>query len=777
VKDHVTALPGPSGYPSVRLPFAGLPVVGDDARAMFRRLARRRWTIGGLTILFSLVAAIVILQLTPVYKATTHVMIEPRQSRVADVEEVLSGLSGERETIESELRVIASRALAEKVIARLGLADDPEFNAELRPRNALLAALDPRPWLDRNGWLDPQAWVGEPTWTRIMEWLGPDLRELVEARGEATVSEEERLEHERARIVDTFLDRLDVAAEGRSRVIAISFTSAAQDTSARVANALAELYLVEQLEAKYEATRLATTWLNERVAELRERVVESEQAVEAFRQQAGLIEGKGVTVASQQVSELNTQLILARGERAEAEARLRQVQSLVSSRGGTESAAEVLRSPLIQRLKEQEAEVLRRAADLSQQYGVKHPRMIGVRAELDDIKAKIASEVRQIVQGLRNEAEVARAREGTLVSGLDALKQNMGRANSSEVRLRALEREATANRSLFENFLARLKETTAQENLQQPDARVISRADIPEYPAFPRTKLMLAGAGLAALAASVAIAFLLERLDPGFRSSDQIESALGVPGLGLVPLLTGWRSVGRNPESYVVNRPTSAFAESLRTLHTALLLSNVDQPPKTVLVTSSIPREGKSTVAISMARLMARSGRKVLLVDGDLRRPRVDTALGVGGQPGLVEVLARAATFDEAVKHDDDTGLDILPAGERPTSPPDLFASAQMRSLLADLRERYDLVVIDSPPVLAVSEARILARLTDTTIFVIRWASTPREVAAMGVKQVRETGAHVAGAVLSQVNVKKHARYGYGDSGYYYGAARRYYAD
>lgn len=777
MKDHVTALPGPSGYPSVRLPFAGLPSVGDDTRAILRRLARRRWTIIGLTVLFSLIATAVIFQLTPVYRATTHVMIEPRQSRVADVEEVLSGLSGERETIESELRVVASRALAEKVIARLGLVNDPEFNPELRTRSALLSAIDPRPWLIRNGWFDPEAWVGEKNWMELREWVGPDLAAMFEGSGDAAIPEEERLEHERARIVDTFLEKLDVAAEGRSRVIAISFTSTGQDVSARVANTLAELYLIEQLEAKYEATRLATTWLNERVAELRERVVESEQAVEAFRQQAGLIEGKGVTVASQQVSELNTQLILARGERAEAEARLRQVQSLVNNRGGTESAAEVLRSPLIQRLKEQEAEVLRRAADLSQQYGAKHPRMIGIRAELDDIKTKIGSEVRQIVQGLRNEAEVARAREGTLVSGLDSLKQNMGRANSSEVRLRALEREATANRSLFENFLARLKETTAQENLQQPDARIISRADIPEHPSFPRKKLMLAGAGLAALAFSIAIAFLLERLDPGFRSNDQIEAALGVPGLGLVPLLTGWRSVGRNPESYVVNRPASAFAESLRTLHTSLLLSNVDQPPRTVLVTSSVPREGKSTVAISMARLMARSGRKVLLVDGDLRRPRVDSALGVGGSPGLVEVLSRSATFDEAVKHDEETGLDVLPAGERPTSPPDLFASAQMRSLLAELRERYDLIVIDSPPVLAVSEARILSRLTDTTVFVIRWASTPREVAAMGVKQIRETGAHVAGAVLSQVNVKKHARYSYGDSGYYYGAARRYYAN
>ncbi|MFN4090600.1 MAG: GumC family protein [Alphaproteobacteria bacterium] len=764
MKDHVIH-PGPPGYSGIHLPLSG-PLPGtDDVRLLLRRLARRRWSILGLTLLFTALAAIVVLQLEPVYRATTHVMIEARQSRVANVEEVLSGLSGERETIESELRVIASRALAEKAIARLGLADDPEFNRDLAPRSALLAALDPRGWIDAERWAEWQA------------LLPPDLSAMLGVRDPQALPEEKRLEHERARVVDLFLDRLSVGAEGRSRVIAIGFSSGRQDVAARVANTVAELYLVEQLEAKYEATRLATTWLNERVGELRERVVEAEQAVEAFRQQAGLIEGKGVTVASQQVSELNTQLILARGERAEAEARLRQVQTLVAGRSGIESAAEVLRSPLIQRLKEQEAEVLRRAADLSQQYGARHPRMIGVRAELDDIRSKIAIEVKQIVQSLRNEAEVARAREGTLVGGLDALKRNMGRANVSEVRLRALEREAAASRALFENFLSRLKETTAQENLQQPDARIISRADVPEHPAFPRTRLMIAGSGLAALLLSVAIAFLLERLDPGFRSTDQIESVLGVPGLGLVPQITGLRSIGRTPEAYVVDRPTSAFAESLRTLHTALLLSNVDQPPKTVLVTSSVPREGKSTIAIAMARLMARSGRSVLLVDCDLRRPRAASALGLPGKPGLVEVLARSVALEEAVVRDVEAALDVLPAGERPTSPPDLFTSTQMRALLADLRERYDLIVIDSPPVLAVSEARILARLTDTTVFVIRWAATPREVAAMGVKQIRDSGAQLAGAVLSQVNVKKHARYSYGDSGYYYGAARRYYAN
>ncbi|HXH25508.1 MAG TPA: GumC family protein, partial [Vicinamibacterales bacterium] len=527
---------GLTGYPRTGLPAAA--GAEADVREMLRRLARRKWTILGITALLTLAAAVVTFQLTPRYRAETQVMIESRQQRVVDVEEVLSGLSGERETIESERRVIASRALAEKVIARLKLSRDPEFNPALREPHPLLRLLNPLTYL--------------PPEQELLEWLPEPWRDLVRLTSlEAPKTPEEILEAERARVVDTFLDRLDVLPDGRSRVITIAFTSEQPELAARVANTLAELYLVEQLEAKYEATRLATEWLNDRTAELRDKVKASEDAVEAFRRQAGLIEGKGVTLASQQVAELNTQLILARTARAEAEARLRQVQSLLGGAGGVDSAAEVLSSPLIVRLKEQEAEIMRRAAELATQYGPKHPRMINIQAELEDIKGKIGFEVQKIVQSLRNEAGVARAREASLSASLEALKENAGRANGAEVRLRALEREASANRALFETFLARLKETTAQQDLHQPDARIISRADVPENPAFPRKKLILAGVLLAALIVAIAVAFLLERLDPGFRSSEQIETMLGVPGLGLIPLLTGLRVVGRNPESYV----------------------------------------------------------------------------------------------------------------------------------------------------------------------------------------------------------------------------------
>ena len=565
--------------------------------------------------------------------------------------------------------------------------------------------------------------------------------------------------------------------DGRSRVLTIAFVSEKPERAAKVANTLAELYLVEQLEAKYEATRLATEWLTDRTAEMREKVKASEDAVEAYRRQAGLIEGKGVTLASQQVAELNTQLILARSARAEAEARLRQVQAMMADSGSPKSVAEVLAAPTIVKLKEQEAEVTRRAAELASQYGPKHPRIVNVGAELADIKARLELEVQKIVQSLRNEAAVARAREVSLSAGLDALKGNVGRANSAEVRLRALEREANANRTLFENFLTRLKETTAQQDLQRPDARLISRADPPDRAAYPRKKLILACSAFLALTAGLGFAFALDRMSAGVRSAEQIEGLCGVPGLGLVPLLPRLRGARGRPERYVLSRPASALAESLRSLHTGLLFSDVVRPPKTVLITSSVPREGKSTIALAWSRLAARSGKRVLLIDADLRHPRVRAALGLKAAPGLAGVLQGSVAWQEAIQTDPATGLDVIVAGEMGASPADLFGSPMTRVLLAELEERYDLVLLDSPPVIPVSDARILASLVDRTVFVIRWASTPQEVCKLGIKHVQDSGGSIAGAVLSMVDVREHARYGYGDSGSYHGAAKRYYVN
>ena len=729
-----------------------------DLRELFRKVWRHKWILFSVTLIGTVIAAMVIVPMTPVYTAKSSVMVDPRENQAVNFEAVLSGLPADQETIESEIQVLKSRGLAERVVKKLRLHEDPDFNGRLKP----------------------------PTFrTRMNEYLSirnliPDsvLETLSLKNNDPPPTEEQILARERLALIDGLLSRLLVSRVGRSRVIQVAVLHSDPAKAATIANTVADLYIVEQLEAKFDATRRATEWLNERLAGLRAEVDRTERAVEAFRKNSGLVEGRGETVASQQMSELNSQLIVARSARAEATARLRQVETLLRGANGAESVAEVLNSRLIQDLRGQEATIQRKAAELSQEFGEKHPKMINIRAEIADLKQKIASEVRKIVQGLRNEVAVARAREAELQRGMASMEARVSEVNQRGIRLRALEREAEASRTLYETFLTRFKETREQEDFQRPDARIISRADTPNVPSAPRKRLLLMVAFFLSGCAGLALVFLLEALDKGFRSMDQIEQETGIPALGLVPTISGLNKFSKQPQQLIVEQPRSAFGESIRALHASILLSNVDRPPKTVMLTSSLPNEGKSTISMSLARLVARTGaNKVLLIDCDLRRPQIHERMGLKQSPGLIQVLAGEVSLEDAIQRDPDSGAFVLTSGDAPSNPTEILSSDQFAKTLQKLNAAFDLVVIDSSPVLAVSDSRVLARSVDKTIFVVRWAETRQEVVNRGLKQVIDAGCDLAGVVLSQVDVKKHSQYGYGDSGYYHGSYRKYYSD
>jgi exopolysaccharide transport family protein len=743
-----------SGYPSAATvePIGG---AGDgdaiELRELLRQLWRRKSVIASTILVITAIATLVVVQLTPLYTASSEVVIETRESRVVDIESVLSGLGGDASVVESEIEVITSTSVMEAVVKDLQLVKDPEFNPKLR---------EPGPLAQ----IQPLAWVPE-TWLEAIG-AGPEKQ--------PPTTPEEKIAEQRAIVVASLAEAVNVSPIGRSRAIQISATSEDPRKAARIATSVADNYLDEQLEAKYRATKRATEWLNTRVAELREQVERTENRVEEFRAEAGLTEGAESLVSSQQISEINSKLTEARATRAEAEARLQQVQSLVNS-GGVESAAEVLDSDLIQELRAQEAQVERRVAELSSEYGSRHPKMINAKAQLQDIQEKIDAEVRKIVQNLQNEVEVARARERTLQNQLTRLEQQSAQLSKKQVELRQLKREAEANRALYETFLSRLKETSNQQGLQTPDARIISEADPPRAASYPNKKLVVAGSLVFSALMGLGFAFMLEQLDHGYRSLEQIERQTSVGGLALVPILSRSERRRTQPVEYIVQKPASAYGEAIRSLHTSILLSDVDQPPKTVLLTSSLPFEGKTTMAASLARSVAAAGRKVLLIDADLRKPSTHDALNLSNDRGLVDLLADAAALETVVQRDEKSGLYVLPAGREAPNPPELLASNRMQQLLEAAGAEYDLVVIDSPPVQAVSDARILARRADKTVYIVRWAETRREVVSMGLKQIREAGADVAGIVLSMVNVRKHAQYGYGDSGSYYGYSRKYY--
>jgi len=310
--------------------------------------------------------------------------------------------------------------------------------------------------------------------------------------------------------------------------------------------------------------------------------------------------------------------------------------------------------------------------------------------------------------------------------------------------------------------------------MQQADARVIARGDVPLDPSFPNKKLFVALALIGSALIGVFLAILVERLDNGFRTAEQLEQIAGVSGLGMVPSVPARQRLGFSPEDYLIKKPTSNFAESIRSVRTALLYSHVDKPPRAILVTSAVPEEGKSLLSVSLARSSAMAGQKVLLIDADLRRPKLSKVLKAKNEATLADLFAGQKTADEVLNIEEETGLHFILGRAGMPNPQDMLGSQHMRDFIRSISQHYDLVVVDSPPVLAASDSLVLSRIVDATVFVVRWEHTPRQVVLGALKQLQSVGGAVAGVVLSRVNVKKHAKFGYGDVGYYYGKYKEY---
>jgi succinoglycan biosynthesis transport protein ExoP len=418
------------------------------------------------------------------------------------------------------------------------------------------------------------------------------------------------------------------------------------------------------------------------------------------------------------------------------------------------------------------------ATELSVEYGPKHPRMLQVNAELKDIQQRTDSEISKIKLALENEVELARTREQSLQGSLRESEQQTGAQNREAVQLRALEREAAANRVLYETFLNRFKETSSTQGMETSDARVISAAEVPSSPSYPnkeRTFMMIVILGFMA---SCGLVFALYFLNPGMHSPEQVEKELGIHAIGMVPRLPA----KTKPFEHLIQKPHSGYMEAINSLKVSLKLSDPDALIKAIQVTSSVPAEGKSSLILGLAVVMASEGKKVLIVDGDLRRSSLPKSLGIAADgPGLTDfVLASTDEPDEFVSIHEDTGINFMRTGDaKYANASDIFSSKRMHTIVETLKQQYDYILFDTPPVMAVADARVIGQVVDKTIFVVRWDKTPRKVAQASIELLRKGGTDVAGIVLQQVDLKRYGKLGYGDSGYYYhyGRYNNYYSD
>lgn len=747
-------LPNPSYGPVPAHPMAGYPMppfvpqrIPEDSVELLRKLWRRKWLIAAV-ILGSLLCAVVIVKsMTPLYTATSRVMLGTQEHRYAKIDAVLQGLAVNLETMQSEGFVVQSRGVAEQVVRRLGLEEMPEFNPKLRP---------------------------VPLWRQYLDGVKDGIKGFLQSDEEAaadkerdefrlTEAEKQRLEFDL--VIDVLLSKVEATQLNRSHVLEIAVEAEHPVLAARIANTFANVYTEQQMIKKVKATENANAWLDERIAEFQSRVEQAERKVEDYRRQHGLYETKSDNIVAQQLAELNTQVITADAERAAVQARLAQAKRGLNNPDATSSLPAVLQSPLIQMLRQKQVELNREAAEMSSMYGKKHPRMADIRAQMADLRGQIKAEIGKIVEGLSHEAAAADGRYQSLVKNMENLQTRMGSRNVTAVKLHELERHAEASRNLLTGFLERSREIEAQKDLHQADAEVLSIASVPRSVSFPPAMLIFAIALIGGSGLGILSVMLMEGLDRTFRVREDIEQATGLPTLALVPA-TGH---GRDAVKSVLRDSTSPVAESLRALYARLVLSpSGEQPSKVVMFASAAPNEGKSQIAASISHLAAIAGLRVVILDCDWQRPTQHRLFRQSPKPGLADLLSGNVTPEEAVYEDPKTGVHVLFAGDTSLMRNELLRFYRLPLLLTTLSKHYDLIVLDTPPVLAGSEVVHLAKRVDSIAFVVRWGRTPRQQAMSGINQIIDAGGNVAGTVLSQVDPKRYRDYDYGDMHYMY---------
>jgi capsular exopolysaccharide synthesis family protein len=734
--------------------------LGVEIKEVVRTLRRRKGIILSSVMLLTSLAVLAGLQVTPKYTASALVMIDPRKSNVVDVESVIQGLGTDASTVESQIRVIGSRFQLERLAAELRVFEDPEFNVALRNSARMLPLGVTGPLKGLLEWV-PNAWL-------VASGLAAEPLALAE--GEVLL-----LQHEAA--MEAFSRQFKVTPEGRSYVIKLTFTSEDASKSARVVNGAAGLYVKALREEKVERTERATKWLSRRLDELRHEVEVAEDAVEQYRISKGITEAQGVPLNEQRLFDLNKTLASLRADHAAMQAKLGQIRDMRS--GGLralEAVPEVLSSATIINLRERETQLLKEESDLRSTFGTRHPRILSLQQEKITLQRKIQAEVERIIKTIENQGEVAASRIKALEVELQSVAGGTTVDRAVAVKLRELERDADASRNLYNAFLQRYKETAEQRDIVEADAKVVSMATPPSKPSTPGAKLFGAVGFATSLMLGTFLALLVERFDTGLRSAKQVQQAVGLPLLGLVPRLKRLKR-NQRPHCFVIGKPLSAYTESIRSIRTSLELTDPDDPPKVVLVTSSLPQEGKTTLSLSLAIFAANSGQRVLLLDADLRHPSVHRELGAAPAQGLVELIAGEKELDDVLVRSEETGIWHLPVKRQTTNPTDLLGSQRMRLLFAELRRRFDFVVVDSAPVLGVTDTKVVSRLADRVLFVTQWDKTGKDTALNALAHLREAKAHVAGVVLSQVDVRRHAQYGYCDVGQYYSKYHKYYVN
>ncbi len=705
-----------------------------DLKDYLRIIIKRRWLIATILIVLTSIVAIYSFMAEPIYKATAQVLIEKENPKVVDVEEVLGVNTTGRDYYQTQYEIPKSRSLALRVIKALDL----EHNKEFIPK--------------------PPGVIGS-----IISWFKGIFSKKLPSGPQSKYE----------KLIDTYLSRLKIEPIRNSRLVKVSFEAKDPTLAAKVANAHARFYIESSIERKFDASKKAVRFLKKRIKEVRKKLEEAEIALQRYREKEGLAsvdfeERQSIILKS--LDELNSALNKAKTERIEKESLYRELIKVANNPDKIDSLPAVVENPLIQRLKAEYIKLVAEYYKKGKKYGPAHPVMVRLRSEIRSIKKNIAQEVKNIAESIKVEYKIALENEKEILKAMEEKKKEALLLNKKQIQYNVLKREVDVNRSLYKSLLKRLKETGITEDLKMTNIMIVDHASVPDKPVRPRKGLNIILSIVVGLFLGIFLAFFLEYLDNTIKYPSEVEKELKIPLLGVVGRI---EFVGENPkkeELIIDSESRSHIAESFRTIRTNLSFAAPDVERKIFIVSSALPGEGKTIISSNLAVAFSQVEKKVLLLDCDLRKPRVHTVFGLERDNGLAEFLG--GTSDPKIKDTRFPNLKIITSGVIPPNPAELLASGKMKAFIEKMRSNFDMIIIDSAPILAAADSIEVAPLTNGLVMVAKAASTPIPSIQTAIDQIMDVGGKVIGCILNNVDLEKedyyYSHYRYYHHYYYY---------
>ncbi|GAA4890851.1 polysaccharide biosynthesis tyrosine autokinase [Ferrimonas pelagia] len=704
--------------------------------AQWAVLRRYRGWIVLFTLLIAAIGFAVIRQMPPQYYSEALLLLENRQSSVVSIEEIYGLDASSDEYFQTQYQIIQSRKIAEDVIERTGLLSEREFIAS-------------------SGW-----GIG-----LLRNWLSAYIPYL--RTEQVVLSEEQKAYRLLKRVLGRYYERLTVVPIRNTQLVTIRFYAQDPELAARVANAIGRSYIESYMEDKLVATQEATGWMRGRLETLKKNLRNSELTLQQFRDDAGLVDVEGLlTLEGKELEGISARLNEAKARRSAAQTVARSVSGNAGNLKQLAGLPEINRHPSVQQLRSAESAAEQKVAQLANRYGPKHKAMIAAKAELSEVQSSLRRQIRELVDGIQQEYQAASREETSMLAELEAAKKNYQGLSKNETEYRELLREVETNRQLYDTFLTRIKETGVAGDFNEAIARFTDPATPALTPAKPQRGMLLAAAVLAALMSAVIVALLYARWADVINRADEVESQLKAKLLGIVPQMKFSSSQVAAKGYFDEKHPE--FGESWRSIRTTLTLHEGMQLPSTLAITSATPEEGKTTSAISLA-LALQQVKKVLLIDCDLRRPSVAKAFKIAEyEPGLTNALSGTHTLEQCVYEEPDSGLSILSAGNALSQPLEALSGDAFEKLLERARSRYDVVIMDTPPVNAVSDALVVGRHAGAMAFIVRANFTRVKLAQRALDQILANKILVSGVILNRAAKEAmQAQYGKSYESYY----------